>query len=181
MTRGSLEVADIIRSHEADLIASRRGRITAAERRVLLDISRCRTAALGGHVDRCDHFLFCMEGNTFLTWEAVIRDEQGLPLSERHEDALDGLLSVEDDPNDRTLYIDESSEASQREGLARLKAERDEREALAAISDLRKAAEGSGNLVPYLLRCAHAYCTESEIVGTLKGVFGEYHEPAYSF
>ena len=60
-----------------------------------------------------EDFLFCMEGNTFLTWEAVIRDEQGLPLSERHEDALDGLLSVEDDPDDRTLYIDESPRFSE--------------------------------------------------------------------
>jgi methylmalonyl-CoA mutase N-terminal domain/subunit len=79
-----------------------------------------------------------------------------------------------------TLYIDESSEREQSEALAKLRAKRDEREALAAISDLRKAAEGSENLIPHLMRCAHAYCTEGEIIGTLKGVFGEYHEPAYS-
>jgi methylmalonyl-CoA mutase N-terminal domain/subunit len=78
-----------------------------------------------------------------------------------------------------TLYIDDSSEKSQTEGLARIRAERNEQEAMAAISDLRHAAEGTENLTPHLIRCAHAYCTEGEIVGTLKRVFGEYHEPAY--
>jgi methylmalonyl-CoA mutase N-terminal domain/subunit len=80
-----------------------------------------------------------------------------------------------------TLYIDEKSERSQVEALAKLRAERNEQEAMAAISDLKRAAEGSGNLIPYILNCAHAYCTEGEIVGALKGVFGEYREPAYSF
>ena len=79
-----------------------------------------------------------------------------------------------------TLYIDESSQEVQNQALAGIRAERDEREALAAISDLKKAAERTENLIPYLLRCAHVYCTEGEIVGTLKGVFGEYHEPAYT-
>ncbi len=48
-----LEVADIFRAHEADLIASRGG-ISIAEERVLRAIVRCRTAALGGHVEKCD-------------------------------------------------------------------------------------------------------------------------------
>jgi methylmalonyl-CoA mutase N-terminal domain/subunit len=80
-----------------------------------------------------------------------------------------------------TLYIGEEAERAQIDGLTRLKDERDEREALAAISDLKKAAEGTDNLIPCILNCAHAYCTEGEIVGALRGVFGEYHEPAYSF
>jgi methylmalonyl-CoA mutase N-terminal domain/subunit len=80
-----------------------------------------------------------------------------------------------------TLYIGEEAERAQIDGLTRLKDTRNEREALAAISDLKKAAEGSENLIPYILNCAHAYCTEGEIVGAMRGVFGEYHEPAYSF
>jgi methylmalonyl-CoA mutase N-terminal domain/subunit len=80
-----------------------------------------------------------------------------------------------------TLYIGEEAERAQIDGLTRLKDARNEREALAAISDLKKAAEKSDNLIPYIMNCAHAYCTEGEIVGALRGVFGEYHEPAYSF
>jgi hypothetical protein len=54
MAPPALEVADVVRAHEADLIAARGRPLSAAERRVLRDIAQCRTAALGGHVDRCD-------------------------------------------------------------------------------------------------------------------------------
>lgn len=79
------------------------------------------------------------------------------------------------------LYIDESSELAQNEHLARLRAERDSREVEAALTALRGAAEGTENVVPHLIRCAHAGCTGGEMIETLRGVFGEYHEPAYSF
>ena len=79
------------------------------------------------------------------------------------------------------LYIDESSERTQVEGLERVRSERNQREAEAALADLKRAAEGTDNLIPYIIRCAHAYCTEGEIIGTLKGVFGEYQEPVYAF
>jgi len=54
LARGGLEVADVIRTHRKDFEESRDGRVTSAERRVLNDIVACRTAALGGHVERCD-------------------------------------------------------------------------------------------------------------------------------
>jgi hypothetical protein len=54
MARPVLEVADIVRAHEADLIASLGSPLSLAERRVLSDIAQCRTAALGGHVDQCE-------------------------------------------------------------------------------------------------------------------------------
>ena len=79
------------------------------------------------------------------------------------------------------LYIDESAQKTQEAALSRLHRERKGPDAEAALLELRRAAATSENLVPYLIRCAHAYCTEGEIIGTLRGVFGEYHEPAYSF
>ena len=54
MTRHSLEVADIVRAHAADLEKVRNGRLSGAERKVLRDLAACRTAACGGHVQRCD-------------------------------------------------------------------------------------------------------------------------------
>ncbi len=50
--RGGLQVADVFRDH-GELVA-RRLALTDAQRRVLRDVRRCRTAALGGHVDVCD-------------------------------------------------------------------------------------------------------------------------------
>ena len=54
MGRQRLEVADVVRAHRDDFVAARDGRVSGAERRVLDDIASCRTAARGGHVERCD-------------------------------------------------------------------------------------------------------------------------------
>ena len=49
--RPALEVADVIRQHGDAFMA--KYRLTAAQRKALGDLSVCRTAALGGHVQRC--------------------------------------------------------------------------------------------------------------------------------
>jgi hypothetical protein len=54
VARGRLEVADVVRAHRDAFLASRDHRVSAAQRRVLDDIAACRTAARGGHVERCD-------------------------------------------------------------------------------------------------------------------------------
>ena len=51
--RPALEVADILREHGEAFLAKHGGRLTRAQRKALHDLSVCRTAALGGHVQRC--------------------------------------------------------------------------------------------------------------------------------
>jgi Putative transposase/Transposase zinc-binding domain len=51
--RPVLEVADIIRQHGAAFLERHAGRLTAEQRQALRDLGRCRTAALGGHLQRC--------------------------------------------------------------------------------------------------------------------------------
>lgn len=53
MNRPTLAVADIIRQHGKDVIESNRSWLTWQQLKVLRAIERCRTAALGGHLDRC--------------------------------------------------------------------------------------------------------------------------------
>jgi len=53
MIRPTLEVADIIRAQGERFIERSRSWLTWAQRKVLYAIERCRTAALGGHRDRC--------------------------------------------------------------------------------------------------------------------------------
>ena len=53
MSRPTLEVADIVRQHGKDFIARNRHRLSWQQLKVLRAIERCRTAALGGHRDRC--------------------------------------------------------------------------------------------------------------------------------
>jgi hypothetical protein len=52
--RPTLEVADIFRRHGEAFRAAQGSRLTRGHRRVMAAIEACRTAMLGGHVERCD-------------------------------------------------------------------------------------------------------------------------------
>jgi hypothetical protein len=54
MSRPKLEVADIFRSHGAAWRAANAGHVSLDQLKVMSAIERCRTAALGGHVERCE-------------------------------------------------------------------------------------------------------------------------------
>jgi hypothetical protein len=54
MSRPTLEVADIFRDHGAAWRKSNAGHVGLDQLKVMSAIERCRTAALGGHVERCD-------------------------------------------------------------------------------------------------------------------------------
>jgi hypothetical protein len=51
--RPLLEVADVIRSHGEAFLQKHGGHLTATQKKALRDLAQCRTAALGGHVERC--------------------------------------------------------------------------------------------------------------------------------
>jgi hypothetical protein len=53
MIRPTLEVADIIRAQGERFLERSRSWLTWAQTKVLYAVQRCRTAALGGHRDRC--------------------------------------------------------------------------------------------------------------------------------
>ncbi|MGY3473511.1 IS91 family transposase [Bradyrhizobium ottawaense] len=52
--RPVLEVADILRRHGGAFRAAQGPRLSSDQRRVMAAIEACRTATLGGHVERCD-------------------------------------------------------------------------------------------------------------------------------
>ena len=52
--RPALEVADIFRSHGPAWCDAQRGHLSLAQLKVMSAITQCRTAALGGHVLRCE-------------------------------------------------------------------------------------------------------------------------------
>lgn len=54
MPRPALEVADIFLKHGAAWRGSQRGHLSLSQLKVMSAIEQCRTAALGGHVLRCD-------------------------------------------------------------------------------------------------------------------------------
>jgi len=55
MLRPALEVADIFRDHGAAWRSANAGHVSLDQLKVMTAIERCRTAALGGHVERCEN------------------------------------------------------------------------------------------------------------------------------
>ena len=55
MTRPALEVADIFRDHGPAWRQANAGHVSLGQLKVMSAIENCRTAALGGHVARCEN------------------------------------------------------------------------------------------------------------------------------
>jgi methylmalonyl-CoA mutase N-terminal domain/subunit len=77
-----------------------------------------------------------------------------------------------------TLQIDESVAQRQGERLRKLRAERSSDEVARRLAVLRKAAQGSDNLMPYIFDAVRAYATLGEICDAMREVFGTYEEIA---
>ncbi len=54
-----------------------------------------------------ENFVNWVEEGHFLTWEAVVCEEQGLPLTAEQQKALRSLLNFNDEEDDQILYINE--------------------------------------------------------------------------
>jgi methylmalonyl-CoA mutase N-terminal domain/subunit len=85
---------------------------------------------------------------------------------------------VSDEKPIEVLQIDESVRASQIERLRKLRAERSGDSVNRHLSALRKAAQGTENLMPHIYDAVKAYATLGEICAALRDVFGTYEETA---
>lgn len=77
------------------------------------------------------------------------------------------------------LKIGEEADREQRQRMAEMRATRDNALVAQRLDALREAARGTGNVVPFILDCARAYCTLYEIRAALEDVFGAYREPVF--
>jgi methylmalonyl-CoA mutase N-terminal domain/subunit len=75
-----------------------------------------------------------------------------------------------------TFRIDADVERAQVERLKALRSKRDNTHVGAALTELKRRAALTENLVPAILAAVEAYATLGEISDTLRGVFGEYQE-----
>jgi methylmalonyl-CoA mutase N-terminal domain/subunit len=85
-------------------------------------------------------------------------------------------LTEDDEASVELLTIPPEVEAQQVRRVREVRARRDQEEARAALDRLGAAALGDENLIPQLVDCARASCTEGEIVEALRAVFGSYAE-----
>jgi methylmalonyl-CoA mutase N-terminal domain/subunit len=76
------------------------------------------------------------------------------------------------------LQIDHTAEDQQRQKLLNLRAQRHNARVRNSLDALRRAAEGSGNTMPFILDAVRAYATLGEICDALREVFGAYQETA---
>ncbi|MBA3496929.1 MAG: methylmalonyl-CoA mutase family protein [Gemmatimonadales bacterium] len=77
------------------------------------------------------------------------------------------------------LKVGDAAERTQRERLARVRAERDDLAVHARLAELRNAAAADRNIIPAMLDCARAYCTLFEIRHVLEDIYGSYREPIF--
>lgn len=89
-------------------------------------------------------------------------------------------FTMEEPPVTGLLKIDASVGEKKKAQLAQDKANRDQAKVAEELAKLEKAAQSPAegpdhvNLMPVILDCVRAYCTEGEICGVLRKVFGEY-------
>lgn len=95
---------------------------------------------------------------------------------ERGDQVVVGVnrFTIEEPPVKGLMRVDAATAEHQIEKLRAMKAGRDNVLVRQRLEALYTAAQGSENLMPFILDCARAYCTEGEICGELRKVFGEY-------
>lgn len=100
---------------------------------------------------------------------------------ERKEQTIIGLNEFVsgEEPGIEILKIDESIGERQVAKLAALRLRRDNELVEQSLSALAITAQGSGNLMPYILDAVEAYATTGEICNTLRKVWGEYRPEVF--
>jgi methylmalonyl-CoA mutase N-terminal domain/subunit len=79
-----------------------------------------------------------------------------------------------DEESVEIVKIGPRHERDQVDSLKRLRAERDPAAVESRLAEVRRAAEGSHNLLPPMRAALQAYATIGEVCGVLRDVFGEY-------
>src|SRR4051794_15553010 len=106
-------------------------------------------------------------------------DESAWGYSERYRTGQDIVVGVnrfeEDDVEvEETLRVDPESERAQVERLKAFKAGRDQQAVEQRLDELRRAAEGSENLLPPIRRALKDNASLGEVCAAMKDVFGAY-------
>jgi methylmalonyl-CoA mutase N-terminal domain/subunit len=73
-----------------------------------------------------------------------------------------------------TMRVDPRLEEQQVERLRAFRAARSQEPALRALSDLKRAAQGTQNVMPHIVSAVKARATVGEIANALREVFGEH-------
>ncbi|MCD4715057.1 MAG: methylmalonyl-CoA mutase family protein [Clostridiales bacterium] len=85
-------------------------------------------------------------------------------------------FQIEEEAPKGLLRVDPAVGEMQKQKLVELKAKRDNTKVEETLSALKKACEGSENVMPYVLDAVKTYATLGEICDVMRAVFGEYQQ-----
>jgi len=105
--------------------------------------------------------------------EAAYRYQKEIENKERVIVGVNEFVS-EGDPPLETMQVDPRLEEQQVERLRAFRAARSQDAAQRALSDLKRAAEGTQNVLPHIVSAVKARATLGEIANGLREVFGEH-------
>jgi methylmalonyl-CoA mutase N-terminal domain/subunit len=111
-------------------------------------------------------------------------EESAASYHERYRTGQDIIVGVNKYVTDQVddvdiLKVDPESEKRQLERLKKFKAARNQEDVDARLADLRKVAEGDGNLLPPIKQALRARGSIGEVCGAMRDVFGEYRGGAF--
>ncbi|MDX1387273.1 MAG: methylmalonyl-CoA mutase family protein, partial [bacterium] len=108
--------------------------------------------------------------------EASAKQQRRIETGEEVIVGLNRFQLDEEEPID-ILKVDQSVEQKQIKNLQEVRATRDAAKVEHAIARLKEAAPSDQNLMPFILDAVKVYATVGEIMGCLREVWGEYHDP----
>jgi methylmalonyl-CoA mutase N-terminal domain/subunit len=122
--------------------------------------------------------LACIEQNFFQQEiaDAAYRYQRALDSKQRILVGVNEFVNPDEKLEIEILKIDPRIEQEQVARLQKLRRERDNIRVRETLDALRRACEGTENVIPYILDCVRAYATEGEIIQVMREVFGEYKE-----
>jgi methylmalonyl-CoA mutase N-terminal domain/subunit len=128
-------------------------------------------------IDELGGVLACIHNGFFQREiaDAAYRFQREVDARERVIVGVNGY-QMDEEVKVPTLYVDPAKEKIHLDRLNRVRRERDQSRTQQTLDALRKAAEGTENLMPYLIDCSNAYATMGEMMGVFREVFGEYTE-----
>jgi len=107
--------------------------------------------------------------------KAAYKYELEIEANERIIVGVNKYQVDEPQPED-LLKIDMNVQKEQVAVLSKIKSERNNVAVNKSLSELKNAAEGDANLLPFILNSVKTYASIGEICNTLRDVFGEYKE-----
>ena len=131
-----------------------------------------RIDELGGVVPALEDGFFQREIADAAHWY-----QQALERKQRVVVGVNEYVDADEKQTIPLLRVDRDVEKNQARKLAALRERRDDGAVTSALERVTQAARDGENLMPHFIAAVKTYATLGEIVGALKGVYGEYVEP----